>query len=70
MGSTFAPTLSGFVELGLRILSVTFLSGLFRRWAIYFASPLGWLGAAVLLGVSYHHVYQKRQVMLTQRPVR
>lgn len=61
MGSTFTPTLSGFVELGLRILSVTLLPGFFHRWAIYFASPLGWLGAAVLLGVSYHQVYHKRQ---------
>lgn len=68
MGSTFAPTLSGFVELGIRILSVTLLSGHFGRWAIYSASPLGWLGAAVLLGVSYHKVYQKRRFMLAQRP--
>lgn len=70
MGNAFAPTLSGFVELGLRILSVTVLPGFFSRWAIYFASPLGWLGAAVLLGVSYHRVYQKRQIMLTQRSIR
>lgn len=70
MGSTFAPTLSGFVELGVRILSVTFLPGIFGRWAVYSASPLGWLGAAVLLGVSYHQVYRKRQSMLTQHPAR
>lgn len=59
MGSTFAPTLSGFVELGLRILSVTLLPGLLGKWAVYFANPLGWLGAMLLLGISYHRVYRK-----------
>lgn len=54
MGSAFAPTLSGFLELGLRMVSVVLLSGTLGKWAVYFASPLGWLGAAVLLGISYH----------------
>ncbi len=60
MGSTFAPTLSGFVELGLRIGAVLMLPGLLGRWAVYFASPLGWLGAMLLLGISYHRVYRKQ----------
>ena len=60
MGSTFAPTLSGFVELGMRLFSVLALPGLLGRWAVYLASPLGWLGAALLLGISYYRVYHKR----------
>ncbi len=60
MGSTFAPTLSGFVELGLRLLSVLLLPGLLGRWAVYLANPLGWLGAMLLLGISYHKVYKKQ----------
>lgn len=60
MGSTFAPTLSGFVELGLRVVSVLFLPALLGRWAIYLANPLGWLGASVLLACSYYRVYRQR----------
>lgn len=60
MGCTFVPTLSGFVELGLRIVSVVFLSNHLGQWAVYFSTPLGWLGAMLLLGISYHQVYRKR----------
>lgn len=59
MGRTFTPTLSGFVELGLRMVVVLFLPGALGRWTIYFASPLGWLGAALLLGISYHRAYRQ-----------
>lgn len=59
MGSTFVPALSGFVELGIRILSVSLLPGILDKWAVYFASPLGWLAAAFLLGVSYHQMYRR-----------
>lgn len=60
MGSVLAPTLSGFMELGLRILAVLFLPGLLGRWAIYLANPLGWLGAMLLLAVSYHRAYRQK----------
>ncbi len=59
MGSTLTPTLSGFVELGLRLFSVLALPGLLGKWAVYSANSLGWLGGALLLGVSYHRVYRK-----------
>lgn len=60
MGNSFVPTISGFVELGLRIVCVTLLSGPFGRYAIYFSSPLGWLGAMLLLRASYRQAFQKR----------
>ena len=60
MGSTLVPTLSGFVELGVRIVSVSLLTGILDKWAVYFANPLGWLAAALLLGLSYHHVYRRQ----------
>lgn len=60
MGSAFAPTVSGFVELGLRIASVLLLPGWIGRWGIYLASPLGWLGAGLLLACSYYRVYRRR----------
>lgn len=66
MGSTFAPTLSGFTELGLRLVSVVLLSGFLGRWAVYFANSLGWLGAMILLGVSYHKVYRDRVNTLSE----
>ncbi len=59
MGSALTPTLSGFLELGLRMVSVVLLSAPLGKWAVYFASPLGWLGAAVLLGISYHRTIIK-----------
>ena len=64
MGSTFAPTLSGFIELGIRLAIVLLLPGLWGRWAVYLANPLGWVGAALLLGVSYHRQYKRRAAAL------
>lgn len=60
MGSAFAPTLSGFVKLGLRIASVLLLPGWIGRWGIYLASPPGWMGACLLLACSYYRVYRRR----------
>ena len=59
MGSTLVPTLSGFVELGIRILSVSVLPGILNKWAVYSATPLGWLAAVILLGASYHQMYRR-----------
>lgn len=61
MGSTFAPTLSGFVELGLRLASVFLLPPFLGRWGIYMANAVGWAGAFLLLCISYYHVYHKRE---------
>lgn len=66
MGSTLTPTLSGFVELGMRLFSVLALPGLLGRWAVYLANPLGWLGGALLLGISYHVVFRKRERELAE----
>lgn len=60
MGSALVPTLSGFVELGMRMAAVLLLPKVLDQWAIYFASPLGWLAAMLLLGISYHQMYRKQ----------
>lgn len=65
MGHTLVPTLSGFVELGVRIISVSLLPMVLDKWAVYLASPLGWLAAAFLLGVSYHQMYRRH----IQKPI-
>lgn len=63
MGNVLVPTLSGFMELGLRILAVLFLPEVLGRWGIYLANPLGWLSAMFLLSVSYHRVYRQKSRM-------
>lgn len=60
MGSVLASTFSGFIELGMRIVSVLLLPSLLGRWGVYFANPLGWISALLLLAVSYHQVYRRR----------
>lgn len=67
MGSALIPTLSGFVELGIRIISVLLLPEILGKWAVYFANSLGWLAAMVLLGVSYHQMYRKQMWKRTNR---
>lgn len=67
MGSAFVPTLSGFVELGMRLFSVVCLPGLLGKWAVYLANPLGWLAAMVLLGAAYHHTYRGQVRLRAQR---
>lgn len=60
MGGTLVPTLSGFVELGMRAVSVLALPEILGKWAVYFASPLGWLAAMLLLDISYHQMYRRQ----------
>lgn len=60
MGGALAPTLSGFVELGMRAIAVLLLPEILGKWAVYFASPLGWLAAVFLLGISYHRMYRRQ----------
>ena len=45
--------LSGFVELLLRIATVYLLPRIMGPWGVYLADPVGWIGAALLLGGSY-----------------
>lgn len=60
MGSALVPTLSGFVELGMRLAAVLFLPEMLGKWAVYLANPLGWLAAALLLGIAYHLVFRRQ----------
>ena len=53
IGRPLAPMLSGFVELLLRIATVYLLPRIMGPWGVYLADPVGWIGAALLLGGSY-----------------
>ena len=54
MGDTFLPMISGFVELVMRVGVALTLSGIIREYALYFAEPAAWFGAAVLLIIGYY----------------
>lgn len=54
MGYTFIPMLSGFVELGLRLVSALILPLLIGEKGVFFADGLAWVGAGALLMVSYY----------------
>jgi len=59
LGNTFIPMLSGFVELGLRIISVVILTSFLGDWGVMLSDPLAWPFAMILLMVSYFVVYRK-----------
>lgn len=62
MGNTVIPMLSGFTELLGRVASLALLSPLLEQGSVYWCYPIGWMGAALLLGVSYGVVYRKRRL--------
>jgi Na+-driven multidrug efflux pump len=53
MGNTVAPMLSGFAELGMRILAVFILPIFIAEWGVYIAESVGWVGACMLLMIAY-----------------
>lgn len=53
LGNTFIPMLSGFVELGLRVVAIFSLPAIMGELGIAFAECAGWIGAAILVGVVY-----------------
>lgn len=63
MGNTFIPMLSGILEFVLRtgmVLSVTRLIG---SDGIFWAEISAWIGAAVLLGISYYVIMGRKKFM-------
>ena len=49
IGRMTIPTLSGVLELALRVAAAVFLGGLFGFVGVAWASPLAWIGATLLL---------------------
>lgn len=54
MGYTFIPMLSGFVELGIRLLAAIVLPVLIGKKGVFWADGLAWVGAGALLMGSYY----------------
>ena len=59
MGNTVIPMLSGLVELVMRVGTALTLPRLLGYAGIFWAEPAAWLGAAVLLLVSYQNTIRK-----------
>ena len=54
LGDTMAPMVSGIVELVMRVGTALLLPLVIGEWGVYIAEVMAWLGAAVLLAVSYY----------------
>ena len=54
MGDTLTPMLSGAAELGMRVATALILPTLMGQGGIYFVEPAAWLGAEVLLMITYY----------------
>ena len=61
MGNTFLPMMSGVAEFVMRTLSVIFLPMLLGEVGIFFAEIAAWLGADVVLVISYFYVMSSRR---------
>ena len=59
LGNTFIPMISGFVELGLRIVSVVLLTRVLGDWGVMLSDPLAWPFAMTLLLISYIIVFRR-----------
>lgn len=65
MGNTVLPMLSGVAEFVMRTLSVIFLPVLLGEVGIFFAEIAAWIGADVVLVISYFSVARKLQMKMT-----
>ena len=64
MGNTFIPMLSGILEFFLRTGMVLGLTVFIGSDGIFWAEISAWIGAAVLLGISYYVIMGKRNFRL------
>ncbi|MBR2273320.1 MAG: MATE family efflux transporter [Alphaproteobacteria bacterium] len=59
IGKPYYPLASGFVELGIRSFAAIILAHFIGYRGIYYASPLAWLGGALVVSVGYYiNVYK------------
>ncbi|MDE1549079.1 MATE family efflux transporter [Jeotgalibaca caeni] len=56
MGKAVAPTIGGFMEMGMRSLVPLFFTGIFGFRAIVISHPLSWMGTAIVLVVALYLV--------------
>jgi len=61
MGNTLIPLISGILEFFLRTGMVLGLTGFIGSDGIFYAEISAWIGAAVLLGISYYVIMAKKK---------
>ncbi len=60
MSKPLYPVISGFVELGIRSFAAIILANKIGYTGIYYASPLAWVGGAIVVFIGYYiNVYHK-----------
>ncbi|MBP3609181.1 MAG: MATE family efflux transporter [Lachnospiraceae bacterium] len=66
MGNTFIPMLSGILEFFMRTGAVLGLTAWIGSDGIFWAEISAWMGAAVLLGISYYRIMVKRKSLMKE----
>lgn len=68
LGNTFLPMMSGIAEFCMRTATAFLLPGIVGEAGIFFAEPAAWLGADIVLIISYITVMRsfKRSMKLTE----
>ncbi|MCM1324247.1 MAG: MATE family efflux transporter [Acetobacter sp.] len=62
MGKPFYPVISGFVELGIRSYAAIYLAHKIGYEGIYYASPLAWVGGAIVVFIGYYlNLYRRSE---------
>ena len=59
MGNTVMPMASGIAEFAMRTGAALLLPGLIGYWGVFWAEVLAWIGADLILVVSYYAIFKK-----------
>lgn len=65
MGKPMYPVVSGFLELGIRSFVAVYLTAKFGYEGLYYASPLAWVGGAIVVFIGYYiNMYTKSEAKI------
>lgn len=56
LGHSLVPTLAGFIELGMRVLTAFFIAPVYGYVGVLVCHPLAWVGAWAILALTYRRV--------------
>ena len=68
LGDTFVPTLTGLIELAMRVSAAVVLGAAFGFSGVVWGNPLAWVGAVVVLVPAYLRAHRRFAVMPTSVP--
>jgi putative MATE family efflux protein len=69
LGHTLIPTVTGVIELAMRVGAAVILGGLFGFIGVAASNPLAWLGAVVVLVPAYLHARRRLAAMPIAPPI-